>query len=92
LVDFVLDRIDGDADLEDGGDMEPSLAAPENATGSQVMCLRGNDQDREAEVPETMLSEVSTEPMPGAQVLPWRGRGNVIAAAAVMLVDLLEWA
>ena len=26
----VLDRMDGDIDLEDGGDDEPSLAAPEN--------------------------------------------------------------
>ncbi len=28
----VLDHMDGDADLEDGADTEPSLAAPENAT------------------------------------------------------------
>ena len=32
----VLDRMDGDADHEDGEDAEPSLAAPEDATGSQV--------------------------------------------------------
>ena len=32
----VLDRMDGDPDLEDGGDAEPSLAAPENTAGSQV--------------------------------------------------------
>jgi hypothetical protein len=25
-----------------------------------------------------------------AQILPWRGRGNVIAAAGSFLVDLLE--
>ena len=36
----VLDRMDGDADDEDGGDGEPSLAAPENLTGSQVTCKR----------------------------------------------------
>ena len=30
----VLDGMDGDADQEDGGDTEPSLAAPENVTDS----------------------------------------------------------
>ena len=44
----VLDRMDGDADHEDGGDAKPSLAAPKNVTGSQVVYMRGNDQDREA--------------------------------------------
>ncbi|MCJ2068479.1 hypothetical protein MKK75_06605 [Methylobacterium sp. J-030] len=85
----LLDRMDGDADHEDGGDAEPSLAAPENATGSQVTWLRGNDQDREAEAPETVLPEVATEPQPEAVVLPWRGRGNVIAAAGTLLIDLM---
>ncbi|MGU3341643.1 hypothetical protein ACLBXJ_26910 [Methylobacterium mesophilicum] len=33
----VLDRMDGDTDLEEGADAEPSLAAPENDTGSQVV-------------------------------------------------------
>ncbi|MCJ2069330.1 hypothetical protein MKK75_11045 [Methylobacterium sp. J-030] len=41
----VLDRMDGDADHEDGGDAEPTLAAPENATGSQVVWMRGSDRD-----------------------------------------------
>jgi hypothetical protein len=86
----VLDRMDGDADHEDGGDDEPSLAAPENATGSQVVYMRGGDQDREADAPETMLPEVPVDPRPEAVVLPWRGRGNVIAAAGSFLVDLLE--
>ena len=86
----VLDRMDGDADLEDGGDAEPSLAAPENTTGSQVTWLRGNDQDREAEAPEILLPVVLVEPQPVAEILPWRGRGKVIAAAGAMLLDLLE--
>lgn len=86
----VLDRMDEDADLEDGGDAEPSLAAPENVTGSQVVYMRGGDQDREIEAPETVLPEVMTEPLPVAEILPWRGRGNVIAAAGTMLLDLLE--
>lgn len=42
-----LDIIDGDPDLEDGGDAEPSLGAPENHHGSQVVWLRGGDRDRE---------------------------------------------
>ena len=55
----VLDRMDGDPDLEEDADAEPSLAAPENHSGSQVTWLRGNDQDREAETPETVLPEVA---------------------------------
>jgi hypothetical protein len=86
----VLDSMDGDADHEDGGDNEPTLAAPENHTGSQVTWLRGNDQDREAEAPETVLPEVEAQPRPEAQILPWCGRGNVIAAAGTLLLDLLE--
>ena len=82
----VLDRMDGDTDYEDGGDEEPSLAAPENHEGSQVDYMHGNDQDRDAEAPETVLPEVPA----GAEILPWRGRGNVIAAAGVALIDLLE--
>ncbi|GJE48820.1 hypothetical protein GOFOIKOB_1854 [Methylobacterium tardum] len=41
-----LDIIDGDADLEDGGDSEPSLGAPEGHA-SQVVWLRGGDRDLE---------------------------------------------
>jgi hypothetical protein len=90
----VLDRMDGDTDHEDDADDEPSLAAPENTGGSQVVYMRGNDQDREAEAPETVLPEVAAEPEPetppAANILPWRGRGNVISAAGTMLLDLLE--
>ena len=69
---------------------EPLLAAPENTTGSQVVYMPGNDQDREAELPETVLPEVAPEPQPMAEILPRRGRSNVIAAAGTMLLDLLE--
>ena len=86
----VLDRMDGDADHEDSGDAEPSLAAPENTAGSQVVYMRGGDQDREEDAPETVLPEVLTEPKPKAEILPWRGRSNVIAAAGVALLDLME--
>lgn len=41
-----LDEIDGDPDLEEGGDAEPSLGAPENHA-SQVVWLRGGDRDLE---------------------------------------------
>lgn len=82
--------MDSDADYEDGGDEEPSLAAPEDHEGSQVDYMRGNDQDREAEAPETVLPAVPAELAAGAEILPWRGRGNVIAAAGVALIDLLE--
>ncbi|MHC2109278.1 hypothetical protein [Methylobacterium sp. CM6246] len=82
----VLDRMDGDTDLEDGADAEPSLAAPENHTGSQVVWMCGNDADRETETPEAVLPEMAVE----AVVLPWRGRGNVLAAAGVALFDLVN--
>jgi hypothetical protein len=84
----VLDRMDGDTDLEDGADAEPSLAAPENHTGSQVTWLRGNDQDREAGAPETVLPEVAT--VIKVEPLRWGGRGNVLAAAGAYLFDLME--
>ncbi|WP_267361554.1 MULTISPECIES: hypothetical protein [unclassified Methylobacterium] len=85
----VLDRMDGDADHEDGGDAEPSLAAPENTEGSQVVYMRGGDRGREVDAPETVLPEVLIEPQPVAGILPWRGRGNFIAAAGTMLLDFV---
>ena len=81
--------MDGDADREDGADAEPSLAAPENRAGSQVVYMCGNDRDREAEAPEAMLPAVAIEARGEAVILPWRGRGNVIAAAGVALLDLV---
>ncbi|MEE7451555.1 hypothetical protein MRF4_29380 [Methylobacterium radiotolerans] len=87
----VLDRMDGDADHEDGADAKPSLAGHENHEGSQVVYMRGSDRDLEAETSETVPPEV-VEPQPVAAILPWRGRGNVIAAAGTMLLDLLEQA
>lgn len=41
-----LDEIDGDPDLEEGGDAEPSLGAPEGHA-SQIVWLRGGDRDLE---------------------------------------------
>uniref|UniRef100_UPI00226B9F86 hypothetical protein n=1 Tax=Methylobacterium sp. GC_Met_2 TaxID=2937376 RepID=UPI00226B9F86 len=69
----VLDRMDGDADHEAGGDDEPSLAAPENATGSQVVYMRGGDRDGEADERETVLPEIAAIPVIEAEILPWRG-------------------
>ncbi|WP_267427982.1 hypothetical protein [Methylobacterium sp. GC_Met_2] len=84
----VLDLMDGDTDLEDGGDTEPSLAAPENVTGSQVVWMRGSDRDGEVEAPKIVLPEVLIDPRPVAEILPWHGRGNVIAAAAIVMLKL----
>jgi hypothetical protein len=47
----VLDALDGDTNLEDGADAEPSLAAPENHHGSQIGWCRGSDGDREIAAP-----------------------------------------
>ncbi len=42
----VLDEMDGDPDLEEGADAEPSLGAPEDHS-SQIIWLRGGDRDLE---------------------------------------------
>jgi hypothetical protein len=42
----ILDILDGDADLEDGGDGEPSLASPAGGE-SQICWGAGSDDDRE---------------------------------------------
>ena len=91
----ILDRWDGDADLEPDADAEPSLAAPENHHDTQVGWCRGNDGDREAEAPEIALPEVAiTSPVPklrlvASEPLPWGGDGNVVAAAGVALLALV---
>jgi hypothetical protein len=86
----VLDSLDGDADHEDGGDDEPSSAAPENATGSQVVYMRGSDRVGEAEVPEITLPEVAMECASEPSTLPWNGRGNVLMACGTLLLDLVS--
>ena len=45
----ILDAIDGDADLEDGGDGEPSLASPIDRD-SQLCWSAGCDDEREQAV------------------------------------------
>jgi len=42
----ILDALDGDADLEDGGDWEPSLASPAGGE-CQICWSAGCDDDRE---------------------------------------------
>ena len=92
----ILDRMDGDADAEDGGDAEPALAAPENHHDSQIGWLRGNGGDREAEAAEILLPVVRISPVPrcrplalAPEPLGWCGHGNIVAAAGVALLDLV---
>ena len=47
----ILNEMDGDPDLEDGADAEPSLGAPEGHA-SQIVWLRGSDTDHELTTPE----------------------------------------
>jgi hypothetical protein len=70
--------------------VHPGFFLPQGPLRQPDHVLRGSDQDCEAEVPETVLPEVAGEPMPEAEILPWRGRGNVIAAAGTMLLDMLK--
>jgi hypothetical protein len=65
----VLDRMAGDVDHEEGGDAEPSRAAPENLEGSQVGYMRGNDQDSEAEAPDIALPDAPADPAPELNVI-----------------------
>ena len=51
--------------------------------------MRGNDQDREAEAPEIVLSEALAEPQPVAEIMLWRGRGNVIGPVGVALHEMV---
>ena len=81
----VLDRMDGDADLEDGGDASRRWRLPRTHRHPGRLHAR-SDQDREAEAPETVLPEVAAEPLPA---LPRNGRGNVLAAAGVALLDMV---
>ena len=85
----ILDRLEEDPDHEDGGDAEPSLAAPKNTAGSHVVYMRGSNRDGEAEAPEIVVPEVTAAAQPASVVIPWRGRGNIIAAAGVALLDLV---
>jgi len=56
-----------------------------------VTWLRGNDQDRKGEAPETPLPEVSAEAFViHVEPMRWGGRGNLLAAAGVALLDLLN--
>ncbi|WP_187274819.1 MULTISPECIES: hypothetical protein [unclassified Methylobacterium] len=86
----ILDRMDGDADHEDSRDAGPALAAPESHHGRQVVWLHGNERDREAGAPETVLPIVTakdavTSPAP----LAWGGRGNIVSAAGVVLLEMV---
>lgn len=51
----ILDETDGDADLEDGGDGEPSLASPAGGE-SQIIWCAGSDDDREQLVAKQLFS------------------------------------
>lgn len=52
----LLDRMDGDADREDGADAEPSLGAPEHYA-SQVVWLRGSSSDLEQDASREAISD-----------------------------------
>lgn len=54
----ILDEIDGDADLEDGGDGEPSLASPAGGD-SQIIWCAGSDDDREAGLSRRSFSNLA---------------------------------
>lgn len=44
----ILDALDGEPDLEDGMDAEPSLGVPENHHASQIGWMRGSNTECEA--------------------------------------------
>ncbi len=80
----VLDRMDGDTDRESVKDDEPSLAAPqENVTGSQVVYMRGNDWDGEAETPEIVLHRCRGRACHSHP--PYRGMAEALCSRLVAL-------
>ena len=67
--------------------------APDGTSHKRLRCIRrGNGEVHEAWAPEAVLPNVLATTQPTAEILPWHGRGNVIAAAGTMLLALLEWA
>ena len=97
----ILDRLDGDTSHEDSSNTEPPLAASENTAGSQVVYMRGSDQDGEAEAPEIAIPETKIEAPPAAEAdlpadasvihikpLRWGGTGNVVSLAGATVLDL----
>ncbi|MCJ2042944.1 hypothetical protein MKK55_28940 [Methylobacterium sp. J-059] len=85
----VLDRIDGDAGAEDAGEAEPAPIVAERV-GAQVVSLRGPAVDLRPSAPEIVLQDMPADPdvLPFAP-LPWRGAGNVVAAAGVALLSMV---
>ncbi len=80
--------MDGDADHEDSGDSEPSLAAPANVTGSQVGYMRGSDRDGETDAPEILLSKGRIKGASDPFILPWKDHSNIVAACGAALLNL----
>ncbi len=74
----MLDRMDGDTDHEDGADAEPSLAAPENREGSQVVYMRGGDQDHEVNTPEFWCRGIRRSDRHPCLAHALAGRGNIV--------------
>ncbi|WP_267427803.1 hypothetical protein [Methylobacterium sp. GC_Met_2] len=83
----VLDSMNGDADDEDGADNEPSLAAPENASGSQVVYMRGSDWDGEAEAPQVGYPKWQSDPFCSC-----RGAGGGTCSRRLKWCSSISWA
>ncbi|MCJ2116453.1 hypothetical protein MKK65_07645 [Methylobacterium sp. J-001] len=56
--------------------------------GRSSISPASRQDDREIEVPEVALPEVAAETSE-ATVLPWRGRGNFLAAVGVALLEMV---
>jgi hypothetical protein len=67
--------------------IHPGFFVPQDPLREPDHVLRDSNQDREAEV--SRLCYQRWRPR-HAVISPWRDRGNVIAAAGTMLLDLLK--
>ena len=70
--------------------MPDRLARTSAFVPRKVNLITDSNFTRVYEVPGYSVVEVLAEPVPVVKILPWRGCGNVIAAAGTMLPNLLE--
>ena len=84
----ILDRMDGDTGGEDADEAEYAPAAAQRV-GREVVALRRNDGAQEPEPANVVPVAAAERTVLPFAALPWRGSGNVVAAAGVALLNMV---